>query len=563
MDTEEVVIKLNLDGHGVAKGAQTMQEAIGHAGDHVQEHFIHAENQGRAFKKLLHEISDVSPLIGAGFRLLSDPLSGLMYTMTNGLKAVHKAFEEFEKSMEKMAEAEAKRETARQEAKTKTLDILAKQKEAHEEFEKKLETAGKSGEAKSQHQEKLDAAREAAGGETAEYFAAKKTLDLEEKARIESELAAAKGRDQSVERAQSDSARIEAGEKLKARLKEIVKLEEEAQKKAILKEEGQGKGTRFLKGLVGNILTPGGVAIAEQQAAEKQAEEAAEAAKKYNDIKERRIDIEKTLREQDALDRQRSTEQKEAQGALLKGPEEIARLNKEIAADERKMNEKKREEESLKRKEDLAERVAEIQAEAGDNKVLALQETISAKETALEEARAADDKKQALELERELRKDNLALRKAEKEQAREQARFDRDFPIAQRKRREAERSPFMPTLKELSESMPWQRDLMDEAQRRQDAMTMRSGMAYGQKFAGDAQSLERLKDDAKRALFVEGPESSRFKEDIKKMDTLKKGLAAAGLQTSEDRLESMDKNIAEMLDKATREGLVVQPVNGN
>ena len=91
---------------------------------------------------------------------------------------------------------------------------------------------------------------------------------------------------------------------------------------------------------------------------------------------------------------------------------------------------------------------------------------------------------------------------------------------------------------------------------------MSMGMAYGQQHAGEAQDLERLKDEAKRALFVDGPDSARFKEDLKKMDSLKKGLAAAGLQTTDDKLESIDKHLADLKDKASKEGLVVQPVNG-
>ena len=91
---------------------------------------------------------------------------------------------------------------------------------------------------------------------------------------------------------------------------------------------------------------------------------------------------------------------------------------------------------------------------------------------------------------------------------------------------------------------------------------MSMGMAYGQKHAGEAQELIKLKDDAKRALMIEGPESTRFKEDLKKIDSLKKGLAAAGLQTTDDKLESIDKHLADLKDKASKEGLVFQPVNG-
>src|SRR5204863_9499188 len=105
-----------------------------------------------------------------------------------------------------------------------------------------------------------------------------------------------------------------------------------------------------------------------------------------------------------------------------------------------------------------------------------------------------------------------------------QAKLDRDIAESTRHRREATTKEFMPTLDELAKSMPWQRDMMFDAQKQQDQMTMRMGMAFGQRHAEEAQDEVRLKDEMKRALFIEGPESTRFKEDAKKLESLKRGL---------------------------------------
>ena len=89
---------------------------------------------------------------------------------------------------------------------------------------------------------------------------------------------------------------------------------------------------------------------------------------------------------------------------------------------------------------------------------------------------------------------------------------------------------------------------------------MSSGFAA--QHAGEAQELLRTQEDAKRAFALEGPTSTRFKEDQERIASLKKGLQDAGLLKNDNKLESLDNHMASLVALAEKEGLKIQPVNG-
>lgn len=559
MDTEEVILKMGFDTHGVSEGAQKVSAIMGQTSEHVAEHFVHAESQGKSFKKLLHEISDVSPLMGNAFRLAMDPIAGLMMVMTSGMKAVVHAFEESDKRMEEMAAHGAKRQREKEEADAKGLEAVEKQKQAEADFESKRDSAWRKESEQIRRQQQLDKAREESGGDESEFLKRKQAIDLEEKARIEAEGYQARIKQAELSSTQETAEQISAKEYLIKAVKELAENEEKANKEALkLESSTSGEALKKVFGIgVSLNIGPGGLSIEDTAAAERKRKQdkALEEAKHF---REERESIEATLRETEAQERNRSAQEKEQQNIILSEPNKISQINKELADNEKKQRELARKEKS----ESVKQEIEESKEKHKHDEIGFLKEKIAIEEKAKVEAESANDKKQALEYEKALRTDNIRLIEAEKEKVMAQSHLDREVAQTRRRRKESEQSPFMPTLDELANSMPWQRDVIDESQRRSDAFSMRMGTAYGQRFSGDAQELERLKDEAKRALFVEGPDSTRFKEDLKKIDSLKKGLTAAGLQTSDDRLESIDKHMADLVDKASKEGLVVQPVNG-
>src|SRR6266576_2360188 len=122
MDTEEIQIKLQMKADQLNQELRKIQQESEKAAKHVGDSFVHVEGKGRAFKKLLHEISDVSPIMGIALRGALDPTVALIIGITNALK-------EYEKEQEKAikrSEEHAKHETDRY---MKTFDAAAKSRE--------------------------------------------------------------------------------------------------------------------------------------------------------------------------------------------------------------------------------------------------------------------------------------------------------------------------------------------------------------------------------------------------------------------------------------------------
>ncbi len=144
----------------------------------------------------------------------------------------------------------------------------------------------------------------------------------------------------------------------------------------------------------------------------------------------------------------------------------------------------------------------------------------------------------------------------------EQRALDREMTESRKQRQDAQLAGYLPTLEHIAGSSSWSNDPGFQMQRRWDERAMAMGFTAESKHAGEAQELIKTKEDLARAIIVDGPNSARAKNDLKKIDSLTKGLEKAGYKTSENRLESIDKHIADLLDKASKDGLIVQPLNG-
>ncbi len=539
MDTEEIQIKLGLKADQLNQELRNVQNEMGKTGEHAKHSFIHAESQGRAFHKVLHEISATSPLMGIALRAALDPMVAVMFS-------VIKAFKDYEEEQEKAvkaSEARARKETEGYmktfEASAKAREEVRKGREEQEAFEKNIGREKPAEVEKERHGEEIEKARRESSTDS-EFLVKKKALDLNEEFIDARKEEIALGEEQRASAKVNDEERIRSIEDLKNKVNALKELQKEGATAGF----GGGKEKNELFGLISkeehNALTQ---AIG------------ADRANLYGQMREQ---AEAELRDKETAMGKDKEALAEAKGNVTDFHKAKKDMQKSEKDDDAKLFDAQRKEKA----ESVKQEIEESKAAHEHNQVAFLTEKIAIEQIAKAEAEAANDKKSALQFENNLRRDNLALASAQKDQAMAQAKLDREISDSRRHRQEAVTKEFMPTLDELAKSMPWQRDTMFDSQRRQDAITMRMGMAFGQQHAGEAQDEMRLKDEMKRALFIEGPESTRFKEDAKKLESLKRGLAAAGLQTSDDRLESIDKHMAALIDMASKEGLVVQPVNG-
>ncbi len=539
MTEEEFLIKLGFKTDQLEGGTKRAKQLLHEFQEGAEHSFVHAESKGRSFKKVLHEISDVSPLLGLGIRAFLDPTVAIMLALVQIMKDFEKEQEKAIKQSEEIAKHETEHYMHTFEGAAKAAAEIRKGRDEHEKFLASLNQEKPAEAAKEKHAEAIEDARQSSATES-EFLQKKKMLDLNEQyVSAERERVAIEALSTADAKVNND-ARIRGLEDQKNKVKLLI----EAQKEAALLGFGGGKVKDELLGAISkheeNLIT--------QSAG-------AQRADIYGQLRQKAEAELNVMESAMARDKEAVAEAKTNVTDFHKAKTDLKKADTE---DSKKLFDAQRKEQA----ETVKHEIGESKAAHEHNKTLFLEEKIAIETKAKAEAEAAGDKKAALELEKELRKDNLLLASAQKDKAMEQANLDRDLARSYRHRKEAETKEFMPTLKELADSMPWQPDIMDQAQRQQDAMTMRMGMAFGQKHAVEAQDEIRLKEEMKRALFIEGPDSERFKRDAAKLDSLKKGLAAAGLQTSDDRLESIDKSIQGLLDKASKEGLVVQPVNG-
>ncbi len=539
MDTEEIQIKLQMKADQLNQELRKIQQESEKAAKHVGDSFVHVEGKGRAFKKLLHEISDVSPIMGIALRGALDPTVALIIGITNALKEYEKEQEKAIKRSEEHAKHETDRYMKTFDAAAKSREELRKGNDEQAKFEAQIGREKPADIEKEKHSDEVESARRESATDS-EFLAKKKVLDFNEQYRAAHLEEIALSEEQGAAAKVNDEERIRSFEHLKHQLDAIKELQKEGATAGF----GGGKEKGEMLGLFSK----------DQQNAITQAV----GTDRANLYAKMRQDAEAELRDKEsamAKDKELLAESKTNVTDLNKAKRDA---EKAVKDDERKLFDAQRKEKA----DSVKQEIEESKAVNEHNKVAFLTEKIAIEQNAKAEAEAAGDKKAALELEKELRKDNLALASAQKDQALAQAHMDRDIAHTRKQRRESETSPFMPTLNELANSMPWQRDLFFDTQKQIDARTMQMGMAFGQRHAGEAQDLERLKDETKRAMFIAGPESQRFKDDVKKLDSLKKGLAAAGLQTSDDSLESIDKHMKDLVERASKEGLIVQPVNG-
>ncbi len=165
-----------------------------------------------------------------------------------------------------------------------------------------------------------------------------------------------------------------------------------------------------------------------------------------------------------------------------------------------------------------------------------LQESIGGDETKAEEAAFKDREKEEKEAARDAKKKaamQLRVDKLEEQRAKDVA--------------EENLSPFRSSLQEIANSRKW----------------IMPGWSIQTQQSKDAAELIKKEKDAKDALLFEGKDSSRFKDDLKRISELKEALKDAGQIAPDKKLESIDDRLADLVEAATVDGMKVDPVMGD
>ena len=84
---EEVVVRTGIDNSAIGRGMRQFAAAIGQGAQGAHGALVHVESAGKAFHKVLHEISQTSP--GEALRLAVSPITGVLLGAVMLFERVH------------------------------------------------------------------------------------------------------------------------------------------------------------------------------------------------------------------------------------------------------------------------------------------------------------------------------------------------------------------------------------------------------------------------------------------------------------------------------------------
>ena len=86
---EEVVVRTGIDNSAIGRGMRQFAAAIGQGAQGAHGALVHVESAGKAFHKVLHEISQTSPVMGEALRLAVSPVTGVLLGAVMLFERVH------------------------------------------------------------------------------------------------------------------------------------------------------------------------------------------------------------------------------------------------------------------------------------------------------------------------------------------------------------------------------------------------------------------------------------------------------------------------------------------
>src|SRR2546426_1857427 len=145
MDVEELQIRMSMNTSEVNTGFGRVTAGLGGMKHELEGAGIHAESVGKSFKKVLHEISDMSPLTGMAIRGALNPMVAILLTTVYVGKQLIDTLKEENKWAEEFGKTLARSYLIAQNAAQKAADAIVKLRETQREWMERIRE-GKPGE---------------------------------------------------------------------------------------------------------------------------------------------------------------------------------------------------------------------------------------------------------------------------------------------------------------------------------------------------------------------------------------------------------------------------------
>jgi hypothetical protein len=440
---EQVRVQLTLDNREFNAAMGQSEKGMEHFGKEGHKWFEHVGSSGRAFHKVMEDISEQSPLMGQAIKIALSPVVGILTTVTIAFSFFKKELEEWNKQMDEASERAAK--------------PFSQMKEAMFEAEEELLRLDRSYRKFKEHTPETDAAFAAAADKTR----LARINDLQSNT-------------------SSNIKRME--EEIKQAEKDI-----ERRREKLTSQAGQGG---FGGG--GNTLEM--------------------------------VDERARIEEEEL----RIAERKKLLGEYeTSAHKELLRLKGEQL--------------------DLDSKLEDARDRAKEDARYIYEQAVEEFEIA---KKLNEERKKGWEYQRELREEQRREILDRKEKL---ANLQREADDAQKKARESRDFQYAPTLHEIATSGKWDMSL--------PAIFRQAGLGFtASPGAKIAQEVEKLQADAADAALYDtgGIKSDRYKKDVARIDVLKKQLVDMGLLKDDTWQKELNKNMAELVRKASEDGLKIQ-----
>jgi hypothetical protein len=211
-DAPEFKVRITGDASGLQQAGRESEAALGNITKETKksseaniEHsksFVHAESSGRSFHRLIHQITEDSPALGAALQLALNPVSGSIIAATLLFRELNRQIEESNKRADEMAAAFARPMGDMKKAISEAIDEIHAADVAYDDWAKHLNE--RTGEIQTQLD--LDIAKLKAEAEAVKQSVADKKEALLEELRLQKEVGTI-----TAEQYESRKRRIEGG----------------------------------------------------------------------------------------------------------------------------------------------------------------------------------------------------------------------------------------------------------------------------------------------------------------------------------------------------------------
>src|SRR5919109_375308 len=142
--TEELLLRMGFNGEPVKRGLLDTEMSVKGIEESFKTTFVKSGSTVRDFRKLLHELGDASPALGAALELAIDPVGGTLQTIAGLFKKTFADIADWHKQLDDMGKAASRPFSHLEEALRGASKEIAKNQAEFSAWQKAVESGSKA-----------------------------------------------------------------------------------------------------------------------------------------------------------------------------------------------------------------------------------------------------------------------------------------------------------------------------------------------------------------------------------------------------------------------------------